>query len=131
MSTEWDTMKRYRVLYVSCLVLALTTSSKGIGSAQEQPSRYSPVQTGNDLLRVCQSGNLFDRGFCGGFITAVSQMAQIADQACYSEGVTLEQGKDVVVRYLSSNPQTRHNKAVVLTSKALIQVFPCKATPIE
>jgi hypothetical protein len=127
----WDTMKRYKILYVGCLALALTSFKNGIGSAQEQQSRNSPVQTGNDLLRVCQSDNLFDRGVCGGFITAVSQMAQIADQACYFEDVTLEQGKDVVVRYLSSNPETRHKRAVVLTSKALIQAFPCKATPKE
>jgi hypothetical protein len=58
-------------------------------------------------------------------------MAQIADQACYFEGVTLEQGKDVVMRYLNSNPETRHKRAVVLTSKALVQAFPCKAGPKE
>jgi hypothetical protein len=124
-------MRINRPLSVGCLMLALAMFIKGTGSAQEQPPRYSPVQTGNDLLRVCQSDNLFDQGVCGGFITAVSQMAQIADQACYFEGVTLEQGKDVVVRYLSSNPETRHKRAVVLTSKALIQAFPCKATPKE
>jgi hypothetical protein len=124
-------MKKYRIVCISYLVLALTTFVEGIGSSQEQQSRYSPVQTGNDLLRICQSDNLFDRGVCGGFITAVSQMAQGADQACYFEGVTLEQAKDVVMHYLSSNPETRHRRAVVLTAKALIGAFPCKPIPKE
>jgi hypothetical protein len=80
---------------------------------------------------LCQSDNPVDRGFCGGFITAVGQIAQVGGKVCYPEGVTLEQGRDVVLRYLSAHPDTRHEVAVVLTSKALIQAFPCKTAPKE
>ncbi|MGB6682277.1 MAG: Rap1a/Tai family immunity protein, partial [Candidatus Acidiferrum sp.] len=98
---------------------------------QEQQPKLSPLQTGNDLLHVCQSDNIFDRGVCGGFITAASQVVQMAGKACFAEGMTLEQGRDVVVKYLSGHPETRHEAAVTLASRALMRAFPCSIKPKE
>src|SRR6266576_416039 len=91
-------------------------------AAQESPSKY-PLDSGNDLLRLCQSTDPFDRGVCGGYITAVSQMTQIANHGCFPHGMTLEQGKDVVVRYLKDHPESRHRVPATLAARALSEAF--------
>ncbi len=102
-----------------------------IGSTQEQQLKPSPLQNGNDLLRICQSADIFDRGVCGGFVTAAGQVVQIAGKGCFADGVTLEQSRDVVVKYLKDHPEARHEAAVSLASRALTHAFPCSARPKE
>lgn len=115
-------------LVLTMLVFAWATCAPNLGYGQEQ-LRY--METGNDLLRVCQSEGQFDRGVCDGYVTAVSQMAQIADHACYPQGVTLGQGEDVVVQYLKGHPESRQRVAATLAAKALTEAFPCKEKPAK
>lgn len=122
-------MRKPTVLKYGYFLLALLVPA--IGATQQQKSPNSPLQTGNELLHVCQSNNIFDRGVCAGFITAAAQVIQIAGKGCFAESMTLEQGRDVVLKYLTDHPEARHEAAVSLASRALIHAFPCTAKSKE
>jgi hypothetical protein len=124
-------MSKLGIPHVCYFLLVLIASTPGVSSTQDQLSKPTHLQTGNDLLHTCQSDDIFDRGVCGGFVTAASQVVQIAGRACFVEGMTLEQGRDVVVHYLNSHPETRHEAAVSLASRALTRAFPCQAKSKE
>jgi hypothetical protein len=116
-------IKTERILAIAFLAFVLASSPMRLGSQDQQSA--NPVSTGNDLLRICQSSDLYDRGVCGGYLAAVSQVVEVANRACYPEGVTIEHGKDVVVRYLKEHPESRDHVAVTLATKALTAAFPC------
>lgn len=102
--------------------------------------------TGNELLVRCK-GQLSDRrlanneiwcvgfllGFFGGYTVGLLDGAPDAflkdgnaDRSfCLPENVTVSQAKDVIVRFLEQNPETRHQDAALLAFNALIRAFPC------
>lgn len=80
-------MKTYQFLALACLAVLAAPPQRANSSAIEDAPTKFVLESGNDLLRSCQSTELFDRGVCGGYVTAVSQMAQSAKQACYPDGV--------------------------------------------
>lgn len=45
---------------------------------------------------------------------------------CIDEHVTIEQLKDVYLKYLKDNPDKRHEPATILALSALHESFPCK-----
>lgn len=89
------------------------------------------LETGNDLLTVCR-GDLLNiltctvflqgvyRGFMGG--VAFSKANPII---CVPEGANGKQMRDIVVKYVTEHPETRHQTADLLTIKALNSAFPC------
>jgi hypothetical protein len=47
-------------------------------------------------------------------------------KACLPVNSSLEQSRDVVVRFLRAHPELRHLVAVSLVARALAEAFPCK-----
>lgn len=99
-----------------------------------------PVQalTGNELLKYCEEGNnealkvhFQSNAFCLGYVTGASEGLFYADNrnvVCFSDGVTVEQLKKVVMKYLNDNPQKLHESYVPLIYSSIKEAFPCKKT---
>ena len=80
--------------------------------------------SGNDLLQHCSADGGFSTGVCQGYIRAIADTFR---PGCAPAGVTYGQVKDVVVKHLRENPQTRHREAVDLIGEAMSQAWPCPA----
>ncbi|WP_343725484.1 Rap1a/Tai family immunity protein [Herbaspirillum huttiense] len=48
---------------------------------------------------------------------------------CVPEGVTAGQLSDIVLKYFSDHPSTRHFDAVLLVRAALLEPYPCSTNP--
>jgi hypothetical protein len=75
---------------------------------------------GDELLDYCSATEGYSLGVCRGYIMGVTETAP----NCMPR-VTLRQIKDVVVRYLQTNPQNRQRKATDLIQEAVNQAWPC------
>lgn len=78
--------------------------------------------TGNDLKEG------FDKGYSYslGYTHAVISMSN----ACIPQGVTLDQGVEIVKKYLRENPEKLHYTANALIEYALLTAYPCQKKKI-
>ena len=91
-----------------------------IHSAQAQIS-------GNELYEKCTTPGTQDPmawGFCYGFINGVFDSD--TDHVCGYDGIPMQQARDIVVQYLYSHPEERHERASMLAARALSKAFPCQ-----
>ena len=94
---------------------------------------------GNDLLEQCELADkglqtsLIPIGYCIGRITGVidswlirnGQIGSPFSVFCIPEGVTNDQLKKIVVKYLREHPETLHTYDVGLIVLATTEAFPC------
>ena len=78
---------------------------------------------GNALKEYCQSTNVYEMGFCIGYVVGVAD--NNAMSICMPPGVSQGQIRDIVKKYLNDNPAQLHRDADVLVLNALQQAFPC------
>jgi Ssp1 endopeptidase immunity protein Rap1a len=120
--------------------IALLVCSVSIQSVLAQGRKNEdPTTTGNALLQTLQDGkNDFIEGMAWGYIFAVAHtqtnllpmlVPSGTSNSCPPGGVTNKQIIDIVRRYLEDNPETRHEAAYVLISRALVKSFPCPKGP--
>ena len=48
------------------------------------------------------------------------------DHVCGYDGIPMQQARGIVVQYLYSHPEERHERASMLAARALSQAFPCQ-----
>ena len=107
-----------------------------------------PHLTGNQVLEYCEAaGDEAKQGFCVGYVVGVVEgmrwgaavpllrtegpgphldsMVNTILSFCLPDGATWGQYRDVIVRYLRENPQSRHASARLLGQLALVESFPC------
>ena len=65
--------------------------------------------TGNDLYSYFSENPLWASGYIGGAVDVLS--ASPVKMICIPDGVNLGQLRDIVKKYLESNPQNRHYTA--------------------
>jgi hypothetical protein len=111
------------------LIVAVVLSVMLQGSGAPKQDTISDFN-GNDLLRYCSSHQPFELNFCTGYIEGVRDGLMFAAVSLKSEPffavpneAKMEQLKDIVVKYLRDNPETRHKPAGMLTFIALKQAF--------
>ena len=95
-------------------------------------------ETGNDLLGVCSDGREYLQGYCQAYVVGVADAMSAMDatkangypipSACIPKGehVKSEQVRDVVVQYLTAQPEIRHQAAAGHALVALQAAFSCK-----
>jgi hypothetical protein len=90
------------------------------------------LNTGNDLDQVCAATSVANRVICQEFILGVLRgidaeavWASTKPPSCVPEGVTIGQSVDVVLQYLSRNPEIRHLSGPYLILSAMHKAFPC------
>jgi hypothetical protein len=97
---------------------------------QAQEDQYS----GNYLLSCWQEYqkrgtgqvSVYKDAYFRGFVGAVSAMLDIQERVDYSGGVINKQIHMVVGKYLEDHPESLHQPAVVLATRALTAAFPPK-----
>lgn len=83
---------------------------------------------GNALYERCRRDALFCTGYAVGIADVLAKESYISRQEariCIPAGATSEQVKDIVMQYLSTNPQRRNQPAVWLTTAALLSAWQC------
>jgi len=114
------------------VALALLAASLSLHGQKTRPQviTLSDV-TGNQLLKNCSEGADSNQPFCVGFVEGVRDGATVAmvkrsQKAAFiiPADVGSDQLTDVVKKYLSDHPESRHKAAAELTIAALQNAFP-------
>ena len=122
---------------LACFLLVIANTSK----AQQI--------SGNELLETCTSENQVMAGFCIGYIIGYSEGAPWGTSLALTQAMTdldtatlnvlsnsvlgscvpvdasNKQLRDVVLKHLRNNPETRHTSARTLIWSAYSEAFPC------
>lgn len=85
---------------------------------------------GNQLLAMCETNGVE----CARYTEAVSDtldamegMGGMKEYYCSTNGVTVGQIRDIVLKYLREHPESRNEGAAGIAFVALADVFPCRA----
>jgi Rap1a immunity proteins len=104
---------------------------------------YAATETGNDLLKSCSTPSSdeyygFERAKCLGYVLGAYDAFNTTSRVegnivilCPPEDLTKGQIRDIVVKYLEENPETRHESASDLVMLALSKAYPCKTYKSE
>ena len=101
------------------LISALT-----VGSLKGTPVK-AEFYSGNELYEHCTSPGQ-GWSLCMGFVAGVfDTMRPLYTCKVKIDQVTLGQSKDIVLRYMTQNPQNRHATAASIVRTAITQAFSC------
>ncbi len=103
--------------------LLVLTLAAYAGAANAQ----NPLATGNQLLEQCERNSQVCIVALWG-LSAMHGLYQVADRQpffCAPQGATIGQAIRIVVAFGRANPQTLHEPAEVLFTRAMIAAFPC------
>jgi hypothetical protein len=114
--------------YATLLSLLLIVTGDSIPSARPN----ADLVEGNGLLEACTSRQAVPGAMCIGYIRGVIDGENLMGTAlnkkpfvCLSEGVTLGQVEEVVVKYLRENPAERNKPSAGLIGIAAASAWPC------
>ena len=99
---------------------------------------------GNSWLGACRSQSLLERGICTMYIAgyvAGAEDALVRDALrrgldgvtvpfCRPQGVTRDQMRLVVIRFMEKNPTLLHLNFAMIIGGAMSDAFPCKDGPV-
>jgi hypothetical protein len=106
-----------RAALIGLMLLGATTAA--------QAQRVSKVD-GNRLMAICATKDLGEcDAYLGGVADAIEAQGRAKAEACIPTAVTGQQLRDVVLKYLRDNPQSRQMHGGALTIKAFSAAFPC------
>jgi len=111
-----------KVMKKIIIVALLLMLSATVFSASYKSTKIFEV-TGNSITDFCKKTSGYEYGVCLGYINGV---AALQKQACIPEGVKFGQLKDVVLKYITENPESRHKPANKIITSALAHVWVCK-----
>ena len=90
------------------------------GSDAKAKERF--LTSGIDLFSDCTGNSEVRKIYCVGYIIGV---IDASNSVCVTN-VNRVQLRDIVIKYLTENPQERHFTARSLIEVSLVPVFPCK-----
>jgi hypothetical protein len=90
-------------------------------------SAFAAFDSGNSLFDSCNNASdASKQSHCLAYIAGVSDVLDGMHITCTGGHVSLDEVKDVVVKYLREHPEQRNSDADDSTSIALTLAFPCK-----
>lgn len=107
---------------VAALALALGASC---------PSYAADAASGNWWLKTCTSTKEYNDNYCIGLVFGMNQINEFqrnfgdGRHYCLPDGVTMQQLRLVLVKYLQENPQVLHYSIGTLFMLAANKQFPC------
>ena len=113
------------------VLIGLLLGFSGPGSAGEMKNYYS----GSDLLATCGTDlPKYNIGVCIGYLKSVSDMHNLMveweilekNEWCMPDGVTTEQLKEIVEKYISAYPEYLTFGASSVVWNAFLWAFPCE-----
>jgi hypothetical protein len=110
---------------LSCLALTLFIISGVQASSSEAFLRA------NQLYSLCSSEVKLDNAVCEGYIIGVNDSVFSGHlsnifQVCYPAGITIEQLRLVLVKYMETVPERLHFVAEGIIAEGLATVFQCQ-----
>jgi hypothetical protein len=118
-TSEWTS--HARIANAAALLTALVMLS----CAQKARAEF---ETGNVMLQRCTEPAWLM--YCLGYLEGIGRYDQLTGSvACFPQGVTTGQVKDVYVKFLRNNPEDLHRSAVVLFMQSMMKAFPCPKAP--
>jgi hypothetical protein len=78
------------------------------------------------LFEACASNQSASRITCLGYVLGVADTLGATGNACIPPGITEDQTKDLVIKYLRDHPESRHLGAASQIGISLMATFPCK-----
>jgi hypothetical protein len=110
---------------LSCLALTLFISSGVQAGSSEAFLRA------NQLYSLCSSESKLDNAVCEGYIIGVNDSVFSGHlsnvfQVCYPAGVTIEQLRLILVKYMETVPDKLHFVAEGIVAEGLATVFQCQ-----
>jgi hypothetical protein len=123
-------MKYHMPMFTAILMnLAILFSN-----AAAQSADYRTTFTGNELLDRCQSLPAACLGYIGGVMDAFaigrgSEPWKTDISYCLPWGVTFQQVRDIVVKYIEEREKSRHRNASTMVIYALSEAFRCTPKP--
>jgi Rap1a immunity proteins len=125
------------------LLVAQTTSPQIPHSVPPGTTDHIMFESGNALLRKCQSTQQVDTMFCIWYILGVVDLVGLIQGSidkdgksdwkyhavCLSSQVERGQMRDVVLKYLVDHPERRDEPAAQLVVVALIKAWACPVLP--
>ena len=78
---------------------------------------------GNAVMQLCASPKLCET-YLSGVVSGLLPLANAAK--CLPSGVSVGQGKDVLLKYLKSNPSKRHLHIALIFDDAMKEAFNCQ-----
>lgn len=127
-----------RLLFAAIAVLSIVSLARadiycGVAKHDGEAPLWNPSASyfvsGNELYDWCTHSNW---ALCDGFVEGSADIfiAQNANSVCMptgQSGVTVQEVVDVVKKYLTNHPETRHYPAYSIILVALDRAFPCKS----
>ena len=109
----------------SCLALIIFLISS------VQASSSGAFLSANQLYSLCSSESKLDNAECEGYIIGVNDSVFSGHlsnifQVCYPAGVTIEQIRLVLVKYMETVPEKLHFVAEGVVAEGLATVFQCQ-----
>lgn len=91
---------------------------------------------GNQMLQTCENTSGYNQGFCLGYLmgvvnSLVNGAVPLMCKNSKNDFVTLGQMKDIVLKFLSDHPESRHCGAIDITYVSLRNLFPCPGKPMR
>ena len=94
------------------------------------PLRAHEFYTGKEWLKKCSDGEPdVAMGMCLGYLSAISDFRLVLPEGarhCPWQGVTVNQARQVAVKYLRDNPAKTRLPFMSLVLDSLREAFPCK-----
>lgn len=99
-----------------------------MGFPQEIQGTGGHFLTGNKLLQLCESNNIYEDALCAGYIAGVSDMVDNISfvQSCTPENVSMRQLQKIVVKNSYLVPEHLHRPAYQFVAVVLAATYPCK-----
>jgi len=115
---------------LSCFVLTLSLVSAAQASSSQAFLRA------NQLYSLCSSELKLDNVVCEGYIIGLNDSMYSGHlgnvfQVCYPDGVTIEQLRLVLVKYMETVPEKLHFVAEGVVAEGLATVFQCQEPEIN
>jgi hypothetical protein len=119
---------------LACIFLFLGSSV--MVCAQNDDTTINFYETGNEFLRLCEAPTSHELSLaCTAYVHGVTQGANAAYQIssvplkhplfCFAPTVTLGQVKNVVIKFVKTNPEKANDPTELLIIRATSDAFPC------
>lgn len=112
---------RYRKVFSAIILLGC-----GLENSYAASDMSTSFYSANEIYAQCDSARGSNASYmCLGYVTGIIDILSELKQVCTPPQVTVEQAKDVALKYLRDNPKDRAYTASSEIYLALTEAFPC------
>ena len=83
-------------------------------------------ETGASLLAACDAPNLSHHWYCLGYVTSITDLHVESGQVCLPPGVSKDDLRRIVRKYLAANPSTASEPASSGVLYAVMEAYACE-----